>query len=252
MSLAVIIASCNRENRAFETAQSLLDTGLAEVILVDDGSSTPYQSRVRHERLSLLRLHVNSGPSAARNHGVRNTQAEWVIFLDDDDSLESGLTDWVQKNTQNTLKDYDLVHFGHRLVNQENPTINDVTISTNVKPCVLSGSWMMRRQFFLDIGGYEERLRYSENTDLIDRTMLAGARTLHAGFTTLSYTIGRPKRRKEMAARRAEGCLFYIKHRPLSDKKSLLRIGILNAWWDRNIFLIIKILLAYILSINKH
>lgn len=246
MSLAVIIASCNRENRAYKTAQSLLDSGFSEVVLVDDGSSTPYQSRIHHEGFTLLRLPDNSGPSAARNHGVRHTRADWIIFLDDDDSLEPDFHQWLHAHETSALKNFDLIHFGYQQVNQESRTVSEVAISDCQNPTVLSGSWMMRREFFLNLGGYEEGLRYSENSDLIERATLAGARTFHAGLISLTYTVGRPRRREEMAARRAQACLFYLKSRPQSDRLKMLKIGLINSWWDKKPLLAASLMLAFL------
>lgn len=243
MNPAIIIASCNREERAFSTAQSLLQMEFGEVIVVDDGSTTPYQNRNPQPGLGLLRLAVNSGPSAARNHGARSTQAEWLIFLDDDDKLEPGLIAWIRKQ-DNRLKALELVHFGHR-TEDPNTCMAAVTISSHEKPTVLAGSWMMRREFFMQLGGYEERLRYSENSDLIDRAALAGARTIHAGFPSLSYTIGRPRRREEMAARRAEACIFYLKNRHC-NRRQTLKIGLMNSWWDRNLLLGFRLVAAFL------
>lgn len=248
MNLAVIIASCNREERAFSTARSLLQMGI-EVIVVDDGSTMPYPGSDIQTGLRLLRLPVNSGPSAARNHGARSTQAEWLIFLDDDDKLDPSLTEWIGKQDERRLKELDLVHFGHRTEEPNSSSIS-VTLSSHEKPSVLAGSWMMRREFFMRIGGYEERLRYSENSDLVERAALAGARTLHAGFPSLSYTIGRPRRREEMAARRAEACIFYLNNRPC-NRRQTLKIGLMNSWWDRNPLLGLRLVAAFLMAHMK-
>ncbi len=248
MSLTFIIASCNREEQAFSTAQSLLDTGICNVVLVDDGSKTPYQYQKFHKNLTLLRLPVNSGPSAARNHGAHNTQTDWLIFLDDDDCLDSNLFKWIKRNKSNSLINLDVVYFGYREINIENKSNPNVIISSSKKPSVLSGSWMMRRSFFSELGGYEERLRYSENTDLIERATRAGARTLHTGIISLAYTVGRPKRREEMAKHRAEACLFYLKNRSNHDRKKTLKIGLINSWWNKNFSFAIRLVAAFLLQ----
>lgn len=245
MSVAVIIASCNREQQAFATAQSLLDAGMNEVIVIDDGSTTPYQICETQEGISLFRLAVNSGPSVARNLGANRTEAEWLIFLDDDDSLDPKLYQWIRNNTHNTLKFFDLVHFGYKTIEQASKIKSADILSENDTPSVLSGSWMMRRNFFININGYEENLKYSENSDLIDRAITNKARTLHAGFSTLLYSVGRPQRREEMAERRAQACLFYLKHRPHCDRKKMLKIGLMNSWWCKNTLLSLHLIIAF-------
>lgn len=246
MSVAVIIASCNREEKALATAQSLLDTGMNEVIVIDDGSVPPYQQLGNQAGLSLFRLPVNSGPSCARNLGAVTTQAEWLLFLDDDDRLAPELHHWISENEDTSLKGLDLIHFGYQTFDQDSKQVSLVTLSTNESPSVLTGSWMMRRDFFIRLGGYEEKLRYSENTDLIERAKLAGARSQHAGFTSLSYFIGRTKRREEMAGRRACACLFYLQNRPQCERLKMLKIGLMNSWWNRNILTATSLVIAYL------
>ncbi|GGI05314.1 glycosyltransferase family 2 protein [Egicoccus halophilus] len=54
-----------------------------EVIVVDDASPEPVE--VDDARVRVVRLPVNSGPAAARNHGVAMSDSQYVALLDDDD-----------------------------------------------------------------------------------------------------------------------------------------------------------------------
>ena len=61
-----------------------------EVIVVDDASDPPATHALREVTDPRMTLYVNPGPhgpSAARNFGVRQTQAPVLMFLDDDDLL---------------------------------------------------------------------------------------------------------------------------------------------------------------------
>jgi glycosyltransferase involved in cell wall biosynthesis len=245
LSIAVIIASFNREQLAYGTARSLLRSRINNVIIVDDGSKCPYQDQVAHPGITVVRLPVNGGPSSARNIGAKSTDAEWLIFLDDDDSLDTKAIEWIKAQETVILKDFDLVHFGFKKIDQNTKTLSVVTLSSEKNPTTLSGSWMIRRDFFLNIEGYEERLRYSENTELIERATERGARVLHAGFSSLCYTVGRPQRREEVAPRRTEAAIFYLRFRPHCDRIKMLKIGLVNSWWSKNFVSATRVMLAY-------
>jgi glycosyltransferase involved in cell wall biosynthesis len=59
---------------------------LVEVIVVDDGSSTPPPVEARDDpRVRVISRQGSDGVGAARNRGIREAQAAWVAFLDDDD-----------------------------------------------------------------------------------------------------------------------------------------------------------------------
>ena len=62
-----------------------------EIIFVDDASTDDCFEIIKNyksENLKLLSLEKNSGPSAARNLGLKNAVGEFVFFIDVDDSIE--------------------------------------------------------------------------------------------------------------------------------------------------------------------
>jgi glycosyltransferase involved in cell wall biosynthesis len=60
-----------------------------EVIVVSDGPDAEVRAAVEgtHPKLRYCELAVNSGPAEARNEGVRFSRGEWLMFLDDDDTM---------------------------------------------------------------------------------------------------------------------------------------------------------------------
>jgi glycosyltransferase involved in cell wall biosynthesis len=59
-----------------------------EVVIVDDGSSTPAPEGVEEladDRVSVVRNERSRGVAAARNAGISRARGKWVAFLDDDD-----------------------------------------------------------------------------------------------------------------------------------------------------------------------
>jgi Glycosyl transferase family 2 len=88
LSVSVVIPTYNRAALIRRSVDSVLAALSAddEVIVVDDGSTdataealAPYGSKIRYLRIP------NSGPGAARNHGLRAAQHPLVAFNDSDD-----------------------------------------------------------------------------------------------------------------------------------------------------------------------
>lgn len=87
-SVSVVIPTHNRSrlvSRAIASVLRAVDAG-DEVIVVDDGSTddTPSVLASFGDRIRVLRI-SNSGPGAARNHGIRAATRPLVAFLDSDD-----------------------------------------------------------------------------------------------------------------------------------------------------------------------
>jgi len=65
-----------------------------EVIVIDDGSTddtreVAQQYTTQHPQIHYFFQH-NTGPAAARNHGIKVSNGDYLIFLDADDALERG------------------------------------------------------------------------------------------------------------------------------------------------------------------
>ena len=87
--ISVILPTYNRAALLARALRSALSQtyGAFEVRVVDDGSSDGTQSMVAaldDPRICYLRID-HAGPAAARNHGIRAAQGEWIAFLDSDD-----------------------------------------------------------------------------------------------------------------------------------------------------------------------
>jgi succinoglycan biosynthesis protein ExoU len=88
----VLIAVFNNANTIVKAVESALsNVEVNRVIVVDDASMDETPSVVRAlrdkvgERLALLQLDRNEGPSVARNRGLELSDAPWVAVLDGDD-----------------------------------------------------------------------------------------------------------------------------------------------------------------------
>lgn len=89
MKISVVIPTYNRRTQVLRAIDSVLaqTVPVDEVIVVDDGSNDGTSGVLRSRYGSRVKVlsQENGGAPAARNHGIREAQGEWVAFLDSDD-----------------------------------------------------------------------------------------------------------------------------------------------------------------------
>ena len=97
--VCVIIAAKNAADTIQRAIRSALrETRVAEVVVVDDGSSDDNGANIapgrrRNGRLKILMLAANRGPAFARNHAIANSLAPLIAILDADDFFLKGRFD---------------------------------------------------------------------------------------------------------------------------------------------------------------
>ncbi|SIN67629.1 Glycosyltransferase involved in cell wall bisynthesis [Singulisphaera sp. GP187] len=125
-----------------------------EVVVVDDGSDD--DSAIVASRYSSS-VHVvrqpNAGPGAARNRGVRDSSAEWVAFLDADDT-------WLPEKMERQMallgdSRVGVVHARGTLSPSPAPPI--VTFENLwAENCIRLSSTIVRRTAWESVGGFDE------------------------------------------------------------------------------------------------
>jgi len=176
-TVAVIIPAFNHAQFLPDAIRSVLaQTRPAdEIIVVDDGSmDDPAAAIAQFKNVRLIRQD-NRGPSGARNTGLRNCTATYVVFLDADDrllprALESGLACITSR------PDCAFVYGGHRLVSADgrplapdcyNPIGGDVHLAfLRGNPIGMHAAVLYRRDRLLEVNGFDETLRLVEDYDL--------------------------------------------------------------------------------------
>ena len=153
-----------------------------ELIVVDDASTDGTQAYC--ESLPLRYLHIpkaeSRGGNHARNLGVRMARGEYVAFLDDDDY-------WLPKKIEKQValmesKDCELVHCGRRLelVGRDgevtyrdklpNPLhYGDMRRKILWVICTTTTNILAKRQALLDVGLFDENLRFWQEYELTIR-----------------------------------------------------------------------------------
>ena len=103
--VSIIIPLYNNEKYIEKCIKSVLNQEYKniEIIVINDGSTDSSEQIVKNiksEKIKLLNQ-KNSGPSSARNNGIKNATGDWIIFLDSDDSLSKNTISTLIKNAKN-------------------------------------------------------------------------------------------------------------------------------------------------------
>lgn len=89
--ISFIIPAYNRSEFLFQAIRSIYRQTIQpfEIIVVDDSSKTPLKGLIvqKFPKVKVIRLAKNSGPSAARNRGLKAASGTYVCLLDSDDVL---------------------------------------------------------------------------------------------------------------------------------------------------------------------
>ena len=204
---SVVLTTRNRPallGRALDSvcAQTFRDF---EIVVVDDGSRAEFapQYAALGEGLGgLARFHAlpqsgaGFGPSIARNHGVAQAAGACIAFLDDDDEWTD--TEYLSRAAQSFAESRFDLHFADQAAMRADHSIIDRAIwlgdlagvlpktlpadgagAFRVAPshllrsngfCHLN-STIVRREFFLGLGGFDGSLRYEEDRDFYARAI---------------------------------------------------------------------------------
>jgi hypothetical protein len=176
--VSVIIPVYNGARFIAEAVQSIVaqEYGSLEIIVVDDGSTDETAEIVaRLDRDVRYVFQENAGAAAARNRGVRDASGDLVAFLDADDLWATGSLRFLLNRL---LEDpeLDVVHGYARLFKdgQSNGGM-DFLNPDEVFPYYI-GAGLYRRRAFEKAGLFEERLRFSEDTEWYWRAAELGLR----------------------------------------------------------------------------
>jgi glycosyltransferase involved in cell wall biosynthesis len=193
---SIIIPVFNRASTVSSTIESVLNQAYKdfEIILVDDGSSDEIEKNISNyiaEKELIFHAQPNSGVSSARNKGASLSKGKYLIFLDSDDHVtQNWLSDFEKKinpkNPEiiycgiNRLKENILVEY----TDPKNPYRDGKSFGN-----VIPGSFCIKSEFFKNIGGYDDKLAYGENTELGFRIKMENPTTSFISSPNLYYNM---------------------------------------------------------------
>ena len=186
--VSLIIPTYSRADYILRAINSVLNQTYQpiEIIVVDDnGIGTANQidtekklsCYIRTQKISYIKHEVNKNGSAARNTGIKVSQGEYIVFLDDDDELlPLKIETQVKGLQQNTY--YDASYCGFQII-REGKILKRVepTDSGNFQYELLACRWsigtgsnpMFRRSVFEEIGLFDESFIRHQDVEIMVR-----------------------------------------------------------------------------------
>lgn len=186
---SVVIPLYNKADYIQKTLESVLAQSYSnfEVIVVDDGSIDESRSivgRVGDSRVHLI-VQENAGVSAARNRGVAEAKCDYVAFLDADDFWGEN---YLEAIAELICQYPDENVFGARYALVQNGVTVPVKLVFDPKDRSVvfdmfaagiedkgyylplnASNFAVRKDLFNEVGGFDRRIRYFEDYDLLLR-----------------------------------------------------------------------------------
>ncbi|GLQ89365.1 glycosyltransferase family 2 protein [Dyella flagellata] len=161
-----------------------------ELILADDGSDCEtiaylHQLQQQQPRVKLLRLSHCGNVAAVRNAGLREASGEYIAFLDTDDLWAPAKLE-TQIASLRASSDRKWSYTGFRMVDASlnplprSPQFNAadgwiIDALMNAQTTIAQSSVVVRRDFFDEVGPYDESMRWCSDYELEARFALRGA-----------------------------------------------------------------------------
>ena len=195
LACSIVIPTHNRPHLLRRAVLSALaGSAGAEVLVVDDASTVPARdtlSDIADSRLRVVRNGAGRGAAPARNFGVAEAQGATIFFLDDDDELIPGYCSRILSGpVAQGVADWGFAQIRLRVVGQDGQSMNENPIRRprnargvvpdgaplRAKIASASAGFWIRRETFINAGGFDPQLVVDEDTDLCVWLVTSGNR----------------------------------------------------------------------------
>lgn len=228
--VSVIVPAFNEELYIRECLDSLVNLNYPkecrEIILVDNGSTDATKLIAKEYDVRIIdKPLVNVG--AVRNYGVKNSNGEIIAFLDGDCVVDE---DWLRNGIDALLENKDCV-FGGQYLLRDDPSWLERYWILNIEKfnvhltTLVGGAIFVRKEHFNRIGGFDERLKAGEDSDLTERLRAEGYKVEIDPSLSVVH-LGYPNTVKSFLERQIWHSSDYVERLPssLKDKVFLLTL----------------------------
>lgn len=193
-TISVVIPTYNRKAILLKALTALANQTLApehyEVIVIDDGSTDDTETALRSwaapHRL-IYRKQSRRGPAAARNHGIRISSGELMVFIDSDIVVtESFLRAHLNAHARDGRLDkgpFDVIAHGPVIHtdNLEDPTAATMKVTDISRAFFATGNVSIRKEHLVKAGMFDEDfVEYGwEDLELGGRLRSLGLKATH-------------------------------------------------------------------------
>lgn len=187
---SVIIPTHNRDLLLVNALESVLNQAYKplEIIVVDDNSSYKTEAYVENIskkfnfNITYLQSDSDNGVSHSYNLGSRHASGEFLAFLDDDDYWHKEYLNTVYRRI--IEKNVDIVITMLTEFDENNefrqgkipPDVFNIEDFYLKNPGILRSNFVVRREKFNRVGGYDETIYGSSDKDIFIRLMRQGCR----------------------------------------------------------------------------
>jgi N-acetylglucosaminyl-diphospho-decaprenol L-rhamnosyltransferase len=222
MSISIIIPLYNQLEYTKSCLDSLFANGLngAHLLLIDNGSSDGTSEYLAsNPNITFIANRENLGCAGAWNQGVRETDSDWLVFLNNDVIVSPGWLDGLAAFA--SKEKLDLVspairegELNYNVVSYAKEFVGKMT-GFNRLGVVDGICFMVRRQVFATIGLFDENFRIGqfEDTDFFRRAKAAGFRLGTTGQSFIhhfgSVTQNSIRQSKKVRPYEAENRAYY-------------------------------------------
>lgn len=223
--ISVYIPTRNRAGQLGDALRSVFRQSLqpAEVIVVDDASDDSTQELLlkmqkQHPTLSVIRNESPKGAAASRNLAIQRAKGEFVTGIDDDDLWKperlKKLFALLNRENCAGVCSYDLMDDGVKKRIWKKRSV--ITLDDLLYYNMAGNQILTRREYILQVGGYDETLPSAQDYDLWIRLARQFGSLKSVPEALQIISIKEDEARITTSDKKIEGYrLCFEKHRPM-------------------------------------